>query len=106
MNSQLDDPVQKIMFQGGHWARVSGGGAAVDHEDGVVYMALSLRNAGTGIGVILGWHAWPTLDNGLQPHVAPEDFRHQSRDLYIPAGGIGLWQGALRDNPHVLHGQP
>ena len=28
----------------------------------------------------------------------PEDqFRLQTRDLYIPAGDIGMWQGALRD---------
>ena len=28
-----------------------------------------------------------------------EEFRLQSRDLYIPAGDIGMWQGALR-NPN------
>jgi hypothetical protein len=29
---------------------------------------------------------------------APEDeFRLQTRDLYIPAGDIGMWQGALRN---------
>jgi hypothetical protein len=28
----------------------------------------------------------------------PEDaYRAQTRDLYIPAGDVGLWQGALRD---------
>jgi hypothetical protein len=30
-------------------------------------------------------------------HAPVEDFRPQSRDLYIPAGDIGMWQGALRD---------
>jgi hypothetical protein len=26
-----------------------------------------------------------------------DDFRTQTRDLYIPGGDVGLWQGALRD---------
>jgi hypothetical protein len=26
-----------------------------------------------------------------------EEFRLQSRDLYVPAGDIGMWQGALRN---------
>jgi len=28
---------------------------------------------------------------------SPEEFRLQSRDLYVPAGDIGMWQGALRN---------
>ena len=32
------------------------------------------------------------------PNHAPlKEFRLQSRDLYIPAGDIGMWQGALRN---------
>jgi hypothetical protein len=27
-----------------------------------------------------------------------DDFRRQQRDLYIPAGDTGFWQGALRDH--------
>lgn len=30
-------------------------------------------------------------------HSPLEEFRLQSRDLYIPAGDIGMWQGALRN---------
>jgi hypothetical protein len=104
VHSQLDDPVQKIMFFGGKWVRVPGAGAAVEHDDGVVYMSLSLRNVGAGIGVLLGWHIWPEITPGVrQTPVPPEDFRTQTRDLYIPAGGIGLWQGALRDDSEELH---
>ena len=29
-------------------------------------------------------------------HAPLEEFRVQSRDLYVPAGDIGVWQGALR----------
>ncbi len=106
MHSDLGDPDQKIMFAGGHWVHVPGSGAAVEHADGIVYMSLSLRNVGSGIGVLEGWHVIPSWEPG-EPQVRPdpEQFRTQSRDLWIPAGGIGLWQGALRDDSEELHGQ-
>lgn len=106
MHSQLDDPEQKIMFAGGHWVRVTGSGAAVEHEDGIVYLSLSLRNVGSGIGVLLGWHVIPEWEPGrLQIPTGLDQFRTQTRDLWIPAGGIGLWQGALRDDSEELHGR-
>jgi hypothetical protein len=33
----------------------------------------------------------------MPTHVALEEFRPHTRDLYIPAADIGMWQGALRD---------
>jgi hypothetical protein len=48
--SRLEDPKQKIMFFGGHWVSAPGGRAAVEHLDGTVSLAISLRNVGTGIG--------------------------------------------------------
>ena len=104
VNSQLDDPEQKIMFAGGHWVRVTGSAAVVEHEDGIVYLSLSLRNVGNGIGVLRGWHLWPDISAGREPPVGPDEFRAQYRDLLIPAGGFGLWQGALRDDSEELHG--
>ena len=47
--SRLEDPKQKIMFLEGHWVSAAGGRAAVEHVDGVVYLAISLRNVGNGI---------------------------------------------------------
>jgi hypothetical protein len=97
--SRLDDPVQKLMFVDQHWVRAAGGHAAAEHIDGNVYLALSLRNVGSGIGVCQGW----TVKTGLSttrtaPTPAPlEEFHLQTRDLYIPAGDIGMWQGALRN---------
>jgi hypothetical protein len=32
----------------------------------------------------------------MPTHAPLEEFRLQTRDLYIPAGDIGMWQGALR----------
>jgi hypothetical protein len=103
VNSRLDDPEQKIMFSGGHWVRVRGSGAVVEHEDGVVYLALSMRNVGAGIAVLQGWHPWRDLQMGMSEHPPLEHFRTQQRDLYIPAGDVGLWQGALRDSDEEMH---
>jgi hypothetical protein len=97
--SRLDDPVQKLMFVDEHWVTATGGHAAAEHIDGNVYLAISLRNVGSGIGVCQGW----TLRTGLTTSrtsptpASVEQFRLQTRDLYIPAGDIGMWQGALRN---------
>jgi len=97
--SRLDDPAQKIMFVDGHWVRAEGGRAAVEHVDGSVYLAISLRNVGSGIGVCQGWTVAPGLGSTTnRPTHAPEaEFHVQTRDLYVPSGDIGIWQGALRN---------
>jgi hypothetical protein len=101
--SRLEDPKQKIMFLEGRWVSAAGGRAAVEHDDGSVYLAISLRNVGSGIAVCQGWTARAGFGtSGEFPNHAPLDaFRLQTRDLYIPAGDIGMWQGALRhpDDP-------
>jgi hypothetical protein len=33
----------------------------------------------------------------LSAHAPEEEFRPHTRDLYVPAGDIGMWQGAMRD---------
>jgi hypothetical protein len=97
--SRFDDPAQKIMFAEQHWVRAEGGRGVAEHSDGAIYLALSLRNVGAGIGVCQGWFATSGL---LRTMSAPDHadlaaFRTQTRDLYMPAGDIGMWQGALRD---------
>ena len=108
--SRLEDPTQKIMFLEGNWVHATGGHAAVHHADGMVYLAISLRNVGSGIAVCQGWVIRMGTNSPYRRHRSTrplEDFRLQSRDLYVPAGDIGMWQGALR-NPddgmraHVL----
>ena len=97
VQSRLDDPLQKIMFRDGHWVRLSGSGAAVENLEGTVYLAMSLRNVGAGIGVLQGWTANAGLQGTDIDHGQEQQFRRQTRDLYIPPGDVGLWQGALRD---------
>jgi hypothetical protein len=105
MNAQVGDPMQKVGFSDQHWVRLVGPGAALEHGDGNVYLAIALRNAGSGIGVLQGWY--PRLGRVLADvdHAAPEDFRPQVRDLYVPPGSVGFWQGAFRDPNDPLHEQ-
>lgn len=101
MHSRLDDTAQKIMWGDQHWARLTGGGAVVEMADDNVYLAMSLRNSGSGIAVIHGWHLGLHDLHDPHPHADPEEFRPQTRDLYVPGGDIGFWQAAIRtrDDP-------
>ena len=95
--SRLQDATQKIMFMEGHWVSAPGGRAAVEHVDGTAYLAISLRNVGSGIAVCQGWVVRPDASRDYLAHAPLEEFHLQSRDLYVPAGDIGMWQGALRN---------
>jgi hypothetical protein len=107
--SHEDDPVQRVMFGDGVWLTVPGHTGVIKREGEGLYMALGIRNAGAGLAVIHGWRVEPGPTaaefGSVGPLVQPEldDFRHQSRDLYIPAGDQGFWQGALRDPNDPWH---
>ncbi len=98
VTSRLDDPVQKIRWVDDHWARLEGSRASVELVDGSIYLGISVRNVGPGLGVIFGWSVLTELVRTNEvPHAAPEDFRMQVRDLYIAPGDIGFWQAAIRE---------
>jgi hypothetical protein len=97
VQSRLEDRTEKIGFADEHWLRVDGGGAAIDVTDEAVYLAMSLRNVGSGIGVLHGWDVRLDEMPSVNAPKAPEEFRRLSRDLYVPAGDIALWQGAVRE---------
>jgi hypothetical protein len=101
--SRNDDPRQKIMFGDEHWVTVDGSRGAAQFEDGNVYLVMSLRNIGAGIGVCQSWSVAPGLQRGINEHMPEAGFRLQQRDLYIPAGDVGLWQGAIRDASDPQH---
>ncbi|HET6867852.1 MAG TPA: hypothetical protein VFH80_18200 [Solirubrobacteraceae bacterium] len=105
VQSRLDDPRQKIMFGDQHWVTVEGSHAMAEFVDGNVYLVMSLRNVGAGIGVCQGWCVRPGLQRAVSEHVPEEQFRAQMRDLYISGGDIGLWQGAIRDANDPSHGE-
>jgi hypothetical protein len=97
MPSRLEDVSQKLMWGDEHWALLEGGRAYVEIADDNVYLAMSIRNAGSGIGVIQGWHLGLQELRSEHPHADPGEFRPQTRDLYVPGGDIGFWQAAIRD---------
>jgi hypothetical protein len=111
-----DDPDVQVQFADGR-VFAAGGGRALVHEDGaVVYLAIPLRNAGTGIALLRGYHLEAESaerarrdPQGPARHrrgdLAPPlaSFSEQQRDLYVPPGGIGCWQAALRDPADERH---
>jgi len=95
--SRMDDTKQKIFFQEGRHMLLEGGRGGADFENGVVYLGISLRNAGPGIAVLHGWRFLTGVEIN-PPRPEPETFRHQGRDILIAPGDIGFWQGAFRDS--------
>ena len=96
--SRMEDPEQKIGFQDNRWIRVPGGQAATDVTDEAVYLVISLRNVGSGLAVLHGWRFHPERILGGGPdHPPVEAFHRLMRDIYIPVGEMGFWQGAFRD---------
>ncbi len=95
--SRTQDPETKIGFQEGHWVRAPGGGGVVEVTKGVIYMAISVRNVGPGLAVLHSWSASPLDLVSPSDHGDPKTFHRLTRDLYVPVGDIGFWQGTLRD---------
>src|SRR4029450_5289945 len=104
MPSRLTDTEQKIMWGDEHWARLTGAGAVAEIVDGNVYLAMSVRNSGSGVAVIHGWHV--VLEGLTQDHAhaEPDEFRRQLRDLYVPGDDVGFWQAAIRDRDDPEYG--
>jgi hypothetical protein len=97
VESSEQDPAQHVNFVDVPAISVPGGGAAVELRDGYLYIVLSLRNVGPGIGVLHGGRMFPELRSGLNEHGDLEAFRMLTRDIYIPSGKYGFWQIAYRD---------
>ena len=104
--SRRTDAALKVNFGDDKWLRVpgssgvadmGGGDGSMGPQDAGLYFAASLRNVGNGIGVL---HGWRLCTQRQHPHdQAPplDEFRLQTRDMYIPPGDIGFWQGAIRN---------
>ncbi|MDX6286326.1 MAG: hypothetical protein QOG53_1811 [Frankiales bacterium] len=107
----MDDGSQKVLFADPHWLVVEGGRGAAEATDEAIFLAMSVRNVGSGMAVLHGWHfmsesvlgtTGEALTHALSEaarttHAPLDQFRRQSRDIYIPPNDLGFWQGALRD---------
>jgi hypothetical protein len=106
--SRDDDSQELVRFGDGQTLRVRGHGGAIAVGDSAVYLAMALRNGGSGLAVIHGWRVKPRPGFGETPadaDVLPplDQFRRQQIDLYIPPGDTGSWLGALRDPSEPIY---
>jgi len=97
VQSLVDDPPFKVLWSDRHVARITGGRAICEEENGVIYLALGIRNVGSGIALLHAWYPMATWATGATSHAPLEEFRRLSIDLYVPPGGAGYWESAIRD---------
>ena len=50
--SRMQDPPEKVGFVDDHWIRVDGGRAVVEVTEESIYIAIALRNVGSGLAVL------------------------------------------------------
>jgi hypothetical protein len=102
VGSRPEDPTEKVGFADNHWVRVTGGRGSAEIVGENIYLVIALRNVGSGLAVLDRWDVHTqgyTLgaEGGGVSYKDPAEFRRLTRDLYVPAGDCGFWQGALRD---------
>jgi len=95
--SLADDPVHKVLWRDRRGVRLPGGRAIADDVDGIIYLALAVRNVGSGIALLHGWYPIPAWGADAPDPAGVDDFRRLTIDLYVPAGGTGYWEGAIRE---------
>jgi hypothetical protein len=95
--SRLEEPPEKVGFQDDHWVRVPAGRAVAEVTGEAIYLAMALRNVGTGLAVLNRWQLHAGRMTGVSDQPIVSGFRRLTRDLYISAGDRGFWQGAYRD---------
>jgi hypothetical protein len=109
--SRPEDPNEQIQFADGRVFSVAAGRAMLCHEQAAIYLAIPLRNVGTGIALLRGYHleaesaetaahdpAGPARHRRGDRPPDRHRFAEQQRDIYIPAGNVGFWQAALRNS--------
>jgi hypothetical protein len=97
VSSRPEDATQKVGFVDDHWVHAAGGRAVVDVTEEAIYLVVSLRNVGNGLAVLDRWHLVADRLQGERSFGDIESFRRLTRDIYVPSGDLGFWQGALRD---------
>jgi hypothetical protein len=71
----------------------------------VIYLTLSLRNVGPGLALLNGWKFYVDRLIDHAEHPDHSDFHRLTRDLYIPSGDLGFWQGVFRDPTEPVFAQ-
>lgn len=97
MPSRTDDAPVKVGFADDTWFLVPGGGGIAEAGDGAIYLAIAVRNVGSGIAVLHGWHLYAEEVTAATEPPPLEEFTRLTRDIYIGQGEVGFWQGTFRD---------
>ena len=97
VQGRAGDPPAKAVWQDRHAVRIEGGRAHVEMTDDVIYLALSIRNAGAGIALLNCYDIRPEVALVDAGHRELDHFKRLTIDLYVPAGDSGYWEGAVRD---------
>ena len=97
VTTRMSDPTEKVGFIDQHWVKVDGQRAVLEATDEAIYISFTVRNVGAGIAVLDRWDLHTDDVMRDTPHRDPDSFIRLSRDLYIPAGDMGFWQGTFRD---------
>jgi hypothetical protein len=95
--SSVTDPPEAVRFGDGRTVSVSGGMAAVERDGEMYFFVVPLRNVGNGLAVLQAWRLNAQAPQLSDAHAEPAEHRPLTRDLYVPAGGTGFWQGAIRE---------
>jgi hypothetical protein len=98
VTSRIQDPMQKLRWADDHWVHLDGGQASAELVDGSIYLAISVRNVGSGLAVPIGWSLNAQASRADMPHEDPDSFRPQTRDLYVAPSDMGFWHAAIRDH--------
>jgi hypothetical protein len=101
--SRESNPDKGPMFGDGHKVRLGGYSGGLEFADGVVYLAIALRNEGAGLAVLHGWRAEPHAPGSTHERPELSGFRVQQIDIYIPAHTGRFWLAAVRDPADELY---
>ena len=94
--SREGDPDERVMFVDQLRFDLRAHGALAELVGENLYLALGVRNAGSGIAVLQGWRTLIHSPGALE-RPPLEEFTPQGRDIYIPAGESSYWHAAIRD---------
>lgn len=104
VGSRLEDPPEKVGFRDDHWVHVQGGHGTIEVTDEAIYLAIALRNVGSGLAVLDRWDV--QVDRPVSVSAPSIDrYRRLTRDIYVPAGDHGFWQGAIRERDDPMFAQ-
>lgn len=98
MPSRPDDPEMKVGFYDDRWFHLPPSGGIAEVSDEAIYLAFAVRNVGSGIAVMHGWHMPRESHEGASEHAPLEQFTRLTRDLYVGPSEVGFWQGSFRDS--------